>query len=298
MPTTLSELIDSREYSGGTVTMHYTLTGTADDAAAYAALLAGTATTYNGKVREVSPTCTPIAVDTVTGTGTWDCTVRYRPPGWGASESGTEVALNTVRIRGSIKGVAQHIVVAKDTISAYGVGAGVNDYGDLIGANGTGAEATVEGADIDAAVFEFTVTKTFPPTALPNLGTLYAIKKAPLNDAGWTFTDSVTGQTIALYTGECRLIGVDFGEVRSDGGMEFVFSFLASPNVVDQTVGPITVLALKGHELLWVRYDPATIAGPPSYTVQKPARAYVCKVYDSSNYTGLGVGAANGLVQA
>ncbi len=79
---TLTEKIDSREWTTGekpTVTMHYTLDGTPDDLTAKMLLLNSTPTEYDGLVRDEC-TLEPIFVDTTTGQGKWECTVRYVAP--------------------------------------------------------------------------------------------------------------------------------------------------------------------------------------------------------------------------
>ena len=78
MPT-LTEKIDSREWTTGenkAVILHYVLEGTSNDLTAKALLLSSTAENYDGLIRD-DCTLDPIFVDTVTGQGKWDCTVRY-----------------------------------------------------------------------------------------------------------------------------------------------------------------------------------------------------------------------------
>ena len=281
------ELVESREWSGGSATFHYRLTGTADDATALATVLSSTAPVYQGLIREANPTVEPEWVDTAAGggagDGAWKCTVRYVAPDEQEQE---ESEIGSVRIRGTTKGGTQHVVASLATVGAYGNGAAVGDNGNLVGVTAEGAE----GVDISVPVFNFTVAKVWPKTGLPNLGGIYGLT-AKTNSAGFTVTDSVTGLTITLNAGECLFLGADFGDARADGGVEFTYEFSALPNRTGLSVGDIGGISKKGWEYLWVRYEPAEVGGL-KVLGQKPRAVYVERVYDAGNFAGLGLSPA------
>ena len=83
------------------------------------------------------------------------------------------------------------------------------------------------------------------------------------------------------------------GRFRSQRGpdedWEITFKFAGSPNRTGITVGPITGIAKKGWEYLWVRY--ADAEDPASNTlVKQPVAAYVEKVYEDGSFSSLGIG--------
>ncbi len=274
--STLTEYIDSREWSGGSVTFHYRLTGTHDDLSAKTLLLSSTASTYNGLVREEHPTLEPIVVDTDTGSGEWDCRIRYSPVETTPSEIGS------VTITGDTTGGSQHITQSLATISKYPS----STAPDFKGAIGVTTDS-VEGVDIAVPVFNFTATKVFAAGGLPSLANLYALT-GKVNNASFSVTDTTTGLTITLAAGECLFNGASFGGRRTDGGVEFTYSFSASPNRTGMTVGDITGIAKKGWQYLWVRYTDAEDTTAKAI-VKKPTAAYVEKVYEDGGFSGLGL---------
>jgi len=285
MPT-LQERVNSRRWENGELVTEWTLTGTSDDGTAVALLessLPAVATdpiTGADLQRENRFRCEPEWVDTTAGEGTWRCTVRYiRPDETARSQEASEVG--DVRISGAIAGAAQHITASLGTQHAYGTGATTADYGGLIGVGKDGPE----GCDIDASVMTFTVTKVFAGASLPSLGTIYALR-GKTNVASFTVTDSVTGLSITLAIGECRLVGASFGEGRADGGVPFSFEFAASPNRTGLVVGGISGIAVDGWEHWWVKYEQSEVG-----TLKAPGfaarAAYVEKVYNSGAFSGL-----------
>ena len=70
---------------------------------------------------------------------------------------------------------------------------------------------------------------------------------------------------------------------------EIAFKFAASPNVTNLDVGGITVSSKKGWEYLWVRFRDADDAAAKSL-VKRPAAAYVERVYESADFSTLGIG--------
>ncbi len=75
----------------------------------------------------------------------------------------------------------------------------------------------------------------------------------------------------------------------SEGPLAAASASERSPNRTGISVGPITGIAKKGWEYLWVRY--ADVEDTASNTlVKQPVAAYVEKVYEEASFAGLGIG--------
>jgi hypothetical protein len=283
---TLLEAVDSGSWSGDELTTKWIFTGSDNYLAVYASLdfsLPAVAThpiTGATMYREKRPTVEPVWADTASGDGEWRVTCRYIRPDCPEKQE-TPSEIGQVRLSGQISGASQHIVASLFCANAYGNGATTNDYGKLIAVGKDGPE----GCDIDATVMSFTATKIFPGNALPSLGTLYALR-GKTNNASFTVTDSVTGQSITVAAGECRLVGVSFAEGRADGGVPFAFEFAASPNRTGLSVGTITGIACDGWQYMWVKYENCEI-GTTKTAGFKPRSVYIESVYWSGDYSGL-----------
>ena len=279
MALSLIENVESREWSSGSVTFHYTLRGTSSDSLAWNTLIASTAETYNGMRREKWPTIRPIWVDAVAGEGDWECIVRYSQPDKVDSDVGT------VRIAWATGGGNQHLTQARSHVASYApAGKTAPDHKGAIGYNGQ----NVEGVDIPAPAFEFTVTKRFAAASLPSPGGIYALT-AKVNNASFSVTDSITGQTITLAAGEGLFLGGQSGAIGDDGSMEYSYSFSASPNRTDIADIPgITIAAKKGWEYLWVEYADAE-DGAALRVLKRPIAAHVEKVFELGDFAVLGL---------
>lgn len=87
----------------------------------------------------------------------------------------------------------------------------------------------------------------------------------------------------------------EWDEDRGDGPWNLSFKFVASPNVgngetlAPLTIGSITGISKKGHDYLWVRYEPSVTGNA---LIKLPKAVYVNKVYRDGDFTGLGIGVA------
>ena len=93
-----------------------------------------------------------------------------------------------------------------------------------------------------------------------------------------------------LSAGECLFLGAAGSQRGFGEDWEITFRFAASPNTSSLTVGPITGIAKKGWEYLWVRYADAEVPAAKAI-VKQPVAAYVEKVYEDGDFSGLGIGA-------
>lgn len=213
-------------------------------------------------------------------TGIYEVTIKYVP------REQQQAAVDTVRIRVSVGGATQKITQSLATSNKYPAGSAP----DLKQAIGVTADE-VEGVEIQAGSFKFTVSKVFDLGDLPDLSDIYNLSAyAPVNDDTVTFTDSFSAVSITLAEGECLFLGAELGEVRSDGAVEVVYSFEASPSVVNITIGTITGINAEGWEYIWVMYEPDTAGtGANKVLAQKPKFVYVEKVYEKGDFTVLGL---------
>lgn len=274
MPT-LTEKIDSREWTTGknpSVTLHYTLDGTANDLTAKALLLDNTPNYYDGLKRDEA-TLEPIVVDEITDTGKWACTVKYVKP----QQSTPEVGDSTFSFE--TRGGTQHITQSLATVASYKApsipGAAAPNFHGAIGVT----ENAVEGVDIVVPVYTFSENHYLDPADVTTAykSVLFSLT-GRVNDAPFK----------GLSAGECLFLGAA-GTQRGDDPWEIGFAFAASPNVTGLTVGEITGIAKKGWEYLWVRYQEAEDA-TARMLIRKPVAAYVERVYREGTFSALGIG--------
>jgi len=109
----------------------------------------------------------------------------------------------------------------------------------------------------------------------------------------------VTGTTNAagfrgFEAGEVLFVGCsgsqEWDDQRGKGPWSLTFRFIASRNVTGEKIGDVTGISKKGHEYLWVRYEEAVSTS--SDLIKRPKYVYVNKVYDSSDFSKLGIGTA------
>jgi hypothetical protein len=266
MPT-LTEKIDSREWTTGddaSVVLHYLLAGVADDLSAKSLLESSTAANYDGLVRQ-SIQFEPVWVDTDSGDGLWDCRVRYAAqPETGESSFSFDTG-----------GGTQHITQSLGTVASYAASGTAPDFGGAVGVT----HDSVEGVDITVPVYQFAETHYLADdTVTPAYkGTLFNLT-GKVNDASFK----------GLAAGECLFLGAS-GSKRGADDWEITFRFAGSPNRTGLTVGPITGIAKKGWEYMWVRYADAEDSAAKAI-VKKPVAVYVEKVYEEGSFSGLGIG--------
>jgi hypothetical protein len=71
--------------------------------------------------------------------------------------------------------------------------------------------------------------------------------------------------------------------------IEITYTFEQSDDVKAQTIGDITNVAKAGWQYLWVQYQETHDESAKSFARQ-PVGVYVEKVYESANFTLLGIG--------
>jgi len=268
---TLTENIESREWSFGpkkTVTMHYTLVGTADDVAMRTELETALASTYDG-LKQDEIRMEPVVVDTVADTGTYKVEVRYVefPPLTWPSTGESSFSFDT-------GGGTQHVTQSRSTISRTAASGTAPDFKGAINVS----KDAVNGVDITVPVYNFAETHYIDDNDVTQ-----GYKVTLFNLTGKMNNAAFRG----FASGEVLFLGAS-GSQRGSGDWEITFKFAASPNRTDIPVGDITVPSKLGWDYLWVRYkdDVDTTANT---VVQVPAAAYVERVYDFGDFAGLGI---------
>jgi hypothetical protein len=108
----------------------------------------------------------------------------------------------------------------------------------------------------------------------------------------------VTGTTNAASfrgfdAGEVLFMGCsgsqEWDDQRGRGPWSLTFRFVASRNVSGEKIGDITGISKRGHEYLWVKYETVKDSSSQSL-IRKPQFVYINKVYDSSDFSKLGIG--------
>lgn len=274
MPIVCTENIDSRQITETqSAELLYTITGTADEATAIATLKA-TAPTVLHNMKRQPVTVEPVHVDTTNPDKCiWTGTVNYapfeyqEPPETGDSSFSFDTG-----------GGTQHITQSLSTVHRYAASGTAPDFKGAIGVT----HDNVEGVDITVPVYNFSETHYLSAATVTTAykGTLFQL-------TGKVNSGSFRG----LAAGECLFLGAS-GSRRGTGpddDWEITFRFAGSPNRTGITVGPISGIAKKGWEYLWVRYQDAEDAIAKAL-VKKPIAAYVEKVYEEADLSVLGIG--------
>jgi hypothetical protein len=206
-------------------------------------------------------------VDETAGDGQWVVTVRYgiRPP----SEVGeSSFAFDT-------SGGTQHITQSLGTVASYAASGTPPDFGGAVGVT----HDSVEGVDITIPVYSFSETHYLDDAFVTPAyyGTLFNLT-GKVNDAAFK----------GLAAGECLFLGAS-GSKRGAADWEITYRFAGSPNRTGLVVGPITGIAKKGWEYMWVRYADSEDTAANAI-VKKPVAVYIEKVYDEGDFSALGIG--------
>ena len=175
-------------------------------------------------------------------------------------------------------GGTQHITQSIANIGKYAPdGQTAPDFQGAIGVT----HDSVEGVDIEIPSYNFSETHYLSNSVVTAAykQTLAALSKK-VNNA--PFKD--------FEAGEVFFHGAS-GSKTGDDKWEITFSFAASKNATNITIGDIVVPAKKGWQYLWVRYADSE-DNSAKRVVKKPIAAYVEKVYEEADFSGLGILAA------
>lgn len=252
-PLAVYELIGQTSSDGENPTrgLELVVQNTSDRTTARLLVIAVTPTTIDGLVKQT------VDVEEE-GVGYWRAHVRYgsrRNSEPGVAEWSFEIGA----------GGSQHITQSLETMEKYGNF--VAGHKGAIGVRRDGNGLTVEGIDIEVTTFDWQETHHFAYEAITPafVNTLYNARGKVNSDAFRIFAPGevrfrrVTGSPKALYT------------------VPLTFSFSASHNVTNLTIGDITNIAKKGWEHLWVDYK---YDASGTQMIKVPNAVYVERIFD------------------
>jgi hypothetical protein len=225
------------------------------------------------------------------GDNAWQITIQYEKNG---AEDGTE-PLKRARSFDTTGGT-QHITQGKKTgtreldFASEGEGtadvyenrfpSSAPDQQGAIAVDGNG----VNGVDIVVPQLQWQETYDVPNTYVTS-----AWIRRVAGVSGTTNAASFRG----FDAGEVLFMGCsgsqEWDDQKGKGPWSLTFRFVASRNVTGQKIGDVTGVSKKGHEYLWVHYETASDSSSQSL-IKKPKYVYVNKVYDSSDFSKLGIG--------
>lgn len=206
-----------------------------------------------------------IAVTPLGGT-LYDATVRYAA---GTIEPGN----TTTRFRTS--GGTQHVASSRAARRYGNPAAVIGDTGTLIGVQDDG---TIDGLDVAVPVFEWSERHILSPATVTQayIDTLYALT-ATCNNAPFRSRQAY----------EVLFLGCE-GEQRRYGNWELDFTFAASPNATNLTIGQLTSILKRGWEYLEQRTR-RTLDAQNRPTLRIDA-VYVHEIFPAANFAALGIG--------
>lgn len=250
----------STEGEDATVEQHWMLQGTDDDCVAKDLLKAASPAIYDGLIRKswrVEPE----------GYLLWRGTVQYgrfsRPQQEGDSPKITfDTGGGTIHVSHAISQVGAYKPTGLITIPSNG----------LVGVTNDG----VEGVDIPSREFHWSETHILPISYVSHdyAKTLYELTGTVNNDAWRSYA-----------AGEVLFKNAS-GSAKDADTCEITYSFAASPNLTNLSIGGVTVLSKQGWDYLWIRYEEELIG---SALTKKVRMIYVDRVIERKNFSLLGI---------
>lgn len=172
-------------------------------------------------------------------------------------------------------GGTTHLTTSLGTTS-YPSSGNTPDFKNAIGVTDSD---NVEGVDIIIPQFLYTEKKVFTTAQM----TLTFAKT--ISDLTGTTNDSTFK---GWATGEVLFAGAS-GSKRNGGDWDVTFSFIMEKNVTGLDIGDITGIDKKGHQYLWVLFEPQEDT-TAKRLVRRPIAVYVEDVYESGDLSALGIG--------
>ncbi len=247
--------------TGRTAELSYIIDSATDDQDALTEMLATAPTTYFGLLRkDFNAEVEEIADNTYAGRVPYG-TLATDTPQLGVGESSFSFDTG---------GGQEHITQSLATTSH---GTSPPSFGGAIGVTSSG----VEGVDVVVPVYSFAETHVLTDAAVDT-----AYKTTLFSLTGKVNNASFKG----LAAGECLFLGAS-GSKRSDDNWEVTYRFAARPNLTGLSVGSISGIAKGGWEYLWTFYEETESSNT---LVRTPKAAYVEQVYESGDFSALGIG--------
>jgi len=267
MPSVYESQPGYSEKLGGdrpTITVPWVVIDTTDEAIARALLAAAAPTTLGDYYRA------EISLDHQ-GYDTWEARVTY------TLEKAPEIG--DFKWEFDTTGGSSKITQAKANVANYAAAGTAPDFKGAIGVTDDG----VDGVDIVTPAFKWNETHQLDASAV---------------DFSFALTlESLTGKTNdASFRGfsanRVLFLGARGSQSsKTPGIVEITFSFAAGHDLTNENVGGITVSAKKAWDYLWVRYSKVN-DGTANRLTRRPTSAHVDRVYDSGDFSQLGIGTA------
>lgn len=220
-----------------------------------------------------------VAIDERLNDSTYKVLARYREDETKRQAEGdTDTGNANPTVTFDTTGGTRHISRSKLTVSKTPESA--PDYGGAIEVDG---EGNVNGVDVTMPVMTFSETHYF---ALSKVSTSYQKQL-------FTLTGKVNNSSFRGFSaGEVLFLGAS-GQKTGTGDealWEITFKFAVSPNASNVKVSDdITVSQKMGWDYLWVRFGEKAVSG---LLVKTPVAAYVERVYEAADFSGLKLEAA------
>ncbi len=174
-------------------------------------------------------------------------------------------------------GATINIKAAKEHLATYEA-AGVVTGNFHKGAINVKGDGDVEGADIIVPALKMSWSIKQPEGIVnTNFAKTMARNTGKVNVFGW----------LGFAAGELLFVGAS-GSDGTDADAQVTYSFVASPNETDFTIGDIAGITKKGHDLAWVEFKDEVEDGAASAA---PKRVHIERVYNQvsfSNQFGFG----------
>lgn len=232
----------------------------------YAAVLTASPTTFNGLTRK--------SVDWTeesNRTRKFVFTVNYS---WALPESQIRWSFDTGG--GSFK-----ITASKATTRYARTGGIAPDFKGAIEVK----DGRAEGVEITIPALKITATYRHAISS--------SVVNASTIDSYINTLSSMTGTTnnntwLTRARGELLFLGAS-GEYVPNQPCEIQYHFAYSKNAASLTIGEITGIVKRGHDYVWVLFEPNE-DGASHKMVQTPLAAYVERIYEESAFSALGIG--------
>lgn len=266
MAAQIDETNESRSRDGKTVTLHYFIWDTTDDAEALALLSATAPATYEDFVATEEPSLKPV------GRGVWHGEQVYER----SSEEPPELGPNDpIQYKHGVTfdctPQLTKLFQSYETIDAVAIDGVPPVFNRAIGVN----RGKVDGVELGNAPFTFTITRVRPQVTLAYIDYL---------------------ASMVLCTNTAAFYGCDVGEAlflgatgQSNGGEPFTINYKfgrgKNKTYVEVADGLAFPFKFAWH-YIWCLYEDAE---DENTLIQTPVAAYMERVYESGDFTGFGI---------
>lgn len=210
------------------------------------------------------------------GNDAWEFTAHYVHPDISDRNQDLDVGDYSFSFDTSGGSVTRSVSLATTKYAKSGETAA--DFKGAIGVKKNGPDTEVEGVEIGIPALKFSIRKRVPRATL-SLEYVKLLCDMTFHTNSSAFFGFPAGEL--LFTGAS-------GQEGTDSDPEVTYNFIASPNATGLVIGDITGVAKLGHEYLWVYFEDSEDDSAKK-TVKRPLSCYVEQVYESANFSALGI---------